>query len=91
MRALLVIIANLCLPFVLWYLRNAIWRFLLTKKYGKDFNKDTRIPQMDIKKAIKLFSIGLLLLTLTLVSLRIFEEKGTFERLETVTKEYAPF
>lgn len=91
MRALLVILANLALPFVLWYLRNAVWKFLLQKKYGKDFDHKTRVPEMNIKKVIKLLSIGVVFLALTLFAIRIFEKPGTFDRLETVTKEYAKF
>lgn len=91
MRPLLVILANLALPFVLWYLRNAVWRFLLRKKYGKDFDHKTRIPEMHVKKIIKLLSLGVVCLALTLFAMRMFNEPGDFKRLETVTEEYSKF
>lgn len=74
MRAFYLIIANLALPFLLFYLRNIIY-----KLQGKE------IPKLNIKKVVQLFAYGLMLLACVLAYYRFQVEpqaRGEFNQVK---------
>ncbi|MCP4355686.1 MAG: hypothetical protein GY793_08690 [Proteobacteria bacterium] len=68
MRVFLIIIANLSIPFLIFYLRNFFYKLYYTK-VSKQPKKE--IPNLDLSMVVKLIVVGLILLTLVLGSLRL--------------------
>jgi low temperature requirement protein LtrA len=68
MRVFYVVLANLALPFLLFYLRNALYKayYVLVLK-----NKEKQAPKLDRAMAIKLLIAGVLLLGSILVYARL--------------------
>lgn len=68
MRVFYIVLANLALPFLLFYLRNVIYKLYYTIVL-KDKEKDA--PKLDWKKFIQLLSCGVVLLAAVLVYFRL--------------------
>ncbi|PPR08635.1 MAG: hypothetical protein CFH44_00858 [Proteobacteria bacterium] len=68
MRVFYVILANLALPFLLFYLRVALYKayYILVLK-----NKEKQAPKLDKSMAVKLLIAGVLLLGSILVYTRL--------------------
>lgn len=63
MRAFYIILANLAIPFVLFYLRNFIYK-LFFHYYLK--NDDKQIPHLNLKLSLQLLVSGIILLSIFL-------------------------
>jgi len=61
MRIFLVIIVNLSIPFLIFYLCDFLYRLYYTKVLKQ---QKKEIPKLDLKIIIRLIVIGLILLTL---------------------------
>ena len=72
MRVFYVILANLALPFLLFYLRVALYKayYILVLK-----NKEKQAPKLDKSMAVKLLIAGVLLLGSILVYTRLSVQK----------------
>lgn len=68
MRVVFLSLLNLALPFVLYYLRHWLWIWWL-KSQG-DRQPERHVPPINIPIAIRLLSIGVLLLAITLLVIR---------------------
>jgi hypothetical protein len=82
MKALYLILANLSLPFLLFYMRNTVYKIYYVF-YLKDSKKE--VPQLNTKLAFKLFVCGLVLLTATLLYLRAGvsqEPRGDYNKVK---------
>lgn len=68
MKVFYVVLANLALPFLLFYLRNALYQayYILILK-----EKEKQIPKLDVSMTFKLLVAGVLLLTSVLVFFRL--------------------
>jgi hypothetical protein len=71
-KNLLIFLANLALPFVLFALRNWVWRLWLARKRHKD-PEQVVIPRLDLSRALRFAFYGLLLFASIMVGLRITE------------------
>jgi hypothetical protein len=77
---LILVLANLALPFLLFYLRNAVYKvyYLLVLK-----DKVKKVPSLDVKLGLKLLACGIVLLTSVLVYYRLqIEPQARGERNE---------
>ena len=70
MRVFWIVLANLALPFLLFYLRNICYKLYYTFIL-KD--KEKQAPEMNWKKFIQLFSCGVVLLAAVLIYFRLQE------------------
>lgn len=74
MRVFYLVLANLALPFLLYYLRNVIYKLI---------KKD--VPQLNWKKSLQLFACGIILLTSVLMVMRLSVEpqaRGDYNKVK---------
>lgn len=82
MRVFYLILANLALPFLLFYLRNAIYKvyYVIILK-----NKKKQVPKLNFKLAIKLLACGFVLLGSILAYYRLQveqQDRGDFNHVK---------
>lgn len=68
MRALYIVLLNLSIPFLLFYLRNIIYKIYYVYVLK---NEQKEIPELDWNKTLKLLFAGLLLLSVFLIYKRL--------------------
>jgi len=68
MKVFYLVLANLALPFLLFYLRSALYKayYILVSK-----QKEKEVPKLDLAITFKLLVAGVLLLTSVLVYFRL--------------------
>lgn len=85
MRQFILILLNFSLPFLLFALRNWYWRYKLTKAG----NPTAKIPQWNKRNVLRLLGYGLLLLVITLFTLRTLTPTDeAFHGNEATTRDY---
>ena len=71
MRQFLLIVANLFLPLLLVWLRDAVWRWWLSRKNVPEADVTARIPPLNLRRIFLALAAGLALVFLTLGILRL--------------------
>ena len=73
LRLIFILLLNLSLPFLLYYLRYWVWRWWLSRREPKvEILSDTpKVPPMNWPLFVKLLGLGLLLLAAVLFGMRL--------------------
>lgn len=75
LRVIFLILLNLSLPFLLYYLRHWVWRWLLARRQptAKVICDEPKVPPMNWPLFVKLLGLGVLLLAAVLFGMRLGE------------------
>ncbi len=75
LRLFLLTAINLALPFLLYYLRHWVWRWLINRRQpeAKVIDDTPAVPPMNWSLFIKLLALGVLLLAAVLFGMRLGE------------------
>lgn len=75
LRVIFLILINLSLPFLLYYLRHWVWRWLLARRQptAKVIRDEPKVPPMNWPLFVKLLGLGVLLLAAVLFGMRLGE------------------
>ncbi|MBI1364148.1 MAG: hypothetical protein GC134_09205 [Proteobacteria bacterium] len=75
-KNLLIFLANLALPFILFAIRNWVWRLWLARQKHKRPEQVTP-PTLDFSRALRLVFYGLLMFFLFMVALRMSDNTAS--------------
>jgi TRAP-type C4-dicarboxylate transport system permease large subunit len=72
-RYLLIFLAHMALPFVLFALRNWLWRLWLARRKNKK-PEEVTVPKLDVARVLRFLFYGLLLFMVTLMGVRMSQD-----------------